>query len=77
MIHQMSTWSRKADMQEMSQIGVPANGELAFKPGGLHVMAMDLDDTLAAGGTAEVTLTFAGGDKASFPAQILAAGDAR
>ncbi len=39
-------------------------------------MAMDLADTLAAGGTTEVTLTFANGDKVSFDAEIVAAGDA-
>jgi hypothetical protein len=38
---------------------------------------MDLDETLAKGGTAEVTLDFENGDKAVFPAEILAAGDAR
>lgn len=77
MIHQMASRSRKVDMQELTQLGIPANGELEFKPGELHVMAMNLDDTLAKGGTAEVTLTFVGGDRASFPAEILAAGDAR
>jgi len=76
-IHQMGTWDRQPSMDELMQIGVPARGELVFKPGDLHVMAMDLDDTLAAGGNTEVTLTFAGGDKASFPAEVLAAGDAR
>ena len=41
----------------------------------MHVMAMELDDTLAAGGETEVTLTFVGGDKVSFPVEIRAAGD--
>ena len=47
------------------------------KPGGTHVMAMDLADTLAAGGETEVTVTFVGGDKVSFPAEVRAAGDER
>jgi hypothetical protein len=40
-------------------------------------MAMELGDTLSAGGSTEVTLTFEGGDKLSFPAAIKAAGDDR
>jgi hypothetical protein len=40
-------------------------------------MAMDLAETVAAGGEAEVTLTFVGGDKFSFPAEVRAAGDER
>ena len=52
-------------------------GMLDFKPGGLHVMAMDLDKSLAKGGTTEISLKFADGTRAVFPAEILAAGDAR
>ena len=40
-------------------------------------MAMDLDATLAKGSTTDVTLSFASGEKAVFPGEILAAGDAR
>jgi copper(I)-binding protein len=76
-IHQMGTWNNQPSMDEVMQIGVPANGTLEFKPGDLHVMAMELDETLAAGGTTEVTLHFMRGEKATFPAEILAAGDER
>ena len=76
-IHQMGTWNNQPSMDEVMQIGVPANGTLEFKPGDLHVMAMELDETLAAGGTAQVTLHFIRGDEVTFPAEILAAGDER
>lgn len=76
-MHQMGTWNKQPSMNEVMQIGVPAGGALEFKPGDLHVMAMELDDTLAAGGATEVTLTFVGGDEIAFPAEILAAGDER
>ena len=76
-IHQMGTWNNQPSMDEVMQIGVPAAGALEFKPGDLHVMAMELDETLAAGGSTEVTLNFVGGDRISFPAEILAAGDER
>ena len=74
MMHETSEWSRQVDMQELFQVPVPAGGETVFAPGGKHVMAFDLDDTLAAGGETEVTLTFTGGDKVSFPATLLAPG---
>jgi copper(I)-binding protein len=77
MIHQSTMTNGMSEMHEMAHAVVPAHGTLAFAPGGLHVMAMDLDDALAKGGTAEVTLDFENGDKAVFPAEILAAGDAR
>jgi copper(I)-binding protein len=76
-LHQMGTWNNEPSMDEIFQVDVPANGELAFEPGGLHVMANELGDTVTAGSTAEVTLTFVGGDKISFPAEVRAAGDER
>ena len=77
MIHQSTVANGMSEMHEMPHAVVPAKGVLAFAPGGLHVMAMDLDATLAKGGTTAVTLSFDNGDKAVFPAEILAAGDAR
>jgi copper(I)-binding protein len=77
MIHRTTTANGMSEMEMLSQVAVPAKGALAFEPGGLHVMAMDLDAALAKGGTTDVTLSFADGDKAVFPVEILAAGDAR
>jgi len=77
MIHQTTTANGMSGMQMMPTLAVPAKGDLTFKPGGLHLMAMELADTLAKGGTTDVTLTFESGDKAVFPVEILAAGDAR
>jgi copper(I)-binding protein len=64
-------------MQEALQEMVPAGETLKFEPGGAHVMAMNLADTVTAGSKAEVTLTFVGGDKITFPADVRAAGDER
>jgi periplasmic copper chaperone A len=77
MIHQSMKVAGMSEMHEMPGALVPAKGTLAFAPGGLHVMAIDLDDTLSKGGTTDVTLTFGSGEKKVFPAEILAAGDAR
>ena len=65
------------DMQMVLQQAVAPGSTSSFAPGGAHVMVMDIGDTVTAGGEAEVTLTFVGGDKASFPAEVRAAGDER
>ena len=65
------------DMQMIMQFTVPPNGGATFEPDGEHVMVMDLADTVVAGGETEVTATFVGGDKVSFPAAVRAAGDER
>lgn len=75
MLHQTSIWNNQVDMQEVFQVNVTTAEPLVFEPGGLHVMAMDLDESLVVGGETEVTLSFAGGDKASFPVEIRAAGE--
>ncbi|MFC3174449.1 copper chaperone PCu(A)C [Novosphingobium bradum] len=58
---------------EMGALADPTAGPgetLAFAPGGKHVMVMDLPAGLKPGGTVELTLTFADGDKLSAPLTI-------
>lgn len=72
----------KAEMHEtkdgamlpMPSLAIKAGETVAFAPGGKHVMAFDLTDKLAAGTSAEITLTFADGDKLSAPLKVEAAG---
>ncbi len=45
-------------MSMVARVPVPAGGELAFEPGGFHVMLMDLVAPLQDGSTFEVTLAF-------------------
>ncbi len=71
MLHDVSMIGGHTEMQEVKQMTVPARGELVLEPGGKHVMAMHLSDTLKPGSTTTVTLSFAGGEKATFPAEIL------
>jgi hypothetical protein len=61
-------------MSPLAQFDVKPAETVEFAPGGKHVMAFDLSDKLAAGGTAELTITFADGDKISAPLTIEAAG---
>lgn len=77
MLHMTIKDGDKASMKSMDQVDVAKGATVKFAPGGNHVMAMELDAALEAGDTTEVTLTFSDGDKVSFPASVLAAGDAR
>lgn len=45
-------------MKEVGQIDIPAGGSVQLKPGGYHIMLMDLAGPIAAGDTVPVTLTF-------------------
>lgn len=77
MLHTSSMEGNVASMKEMDQVPLAKGATVQFAQGGNHIMAMDLDAALAPGDTTEVTLTFADSDKVSFPADVLAAGDAR
>lgn len=57
-------------MAPVDHVDIDAGAAVAFAPGGLHVMAFDIADTLKAGGETELTLTFADGDKLSLPIKV-------
>ncbi len=77
MLHKSSTWNGQTSMEDVPQLPVAPGETISFAPGGLHVMAGDLAETIVAGGMTEVTLTFIRGDKVSFPVEVRAAGDDR
>lgn len=63
-------------MTAVASVEIPAGGTVAFTPGTYHVMVFDPDATLKPGGTTELTVTFADGDKLSMPLKIEAMGAA-
>ncbi|WP_231568331.1 copper chaperone PCu(A)C [Novosphingobium malaysiense] len=63
-------------MSAVDAVEIAPGETIAFEPGGYHVMAFDLADTLKAGNATELTLTFSGGDKLSMPLHIETMGDA-
>ena len=75
MLHRTETMEGMARMADMEELIVPAGKTVSLRPGEMHVMAMDLDPTLAAGTETEATVIFKSGDKASFPVLIRGAGD--
>ena len=50
--------SGNASMKEQENVPVTTRGQVNFKPGGLHVMLMDLKQDLKPGDKLSVTLTF-------------------
>ncbi|MFC4124549.1 copper chaperone PCu(A)C [Nocardia rhizosphaerae] len=51
-------------------ITIPAKGEAVLKPGGEHLMFMDLTEPLRTGGETTLTLTFADGSSTVVTAQV-------
>ena len=76
-MHDTMEWSGEMTMGEMGPMTVEAGDTVAFEPGGMHVMAFDLDPSLEPGGTTAMTLTVAGGKTVTADVQIVAAGDDR
>lgn len=48
-------------MRHVAHVRVPAKGELAFEPGGYHIMLMDLSRSLESGSAFELTFEFDNG----------------
>ena len=77
MLHETAEWNKEMVMGEMGPPMLQPGDKIVFEPGGKHVMAFDLEPSLEAGGTTEMTLTVAGGKSMTAPVSIVGAGDER
>jgi periplasmic copper chaperone A len=66
--------TRDGAMSPVDRVEVGPGSMVKFAPGGLHVMAFELDPKLTAGGTTDLAVTFADGTKAALPLKLVAAG---
>lgn len=57
-------------MREVPSIGVPAGETVELKPGGLHIMLLDVRRVIEPGETIEVTLTFESGEEIVTTAEV-------
>ncbi len=73
-IHETNMVDGKMTMAPVESIELQPGEALNFQPGGYHVMLFDMDATIAPGGSADVTITFEDGDKASIQAPVTGAG---
>lgn len=58
-LHEMAMEGNVMKMRQVKDIAVPANGAVELKPGGLHLMFMNIKSPLTAGETVPVKLKFA------------------
>ncbi|WP_066556354.1 copper chaperone PCu(A)C [Croceicoccus bisphenolivorans] len=73
-MHETSETGGAMTMAKVDEVSLQPGELLSFQPGGYHVMLFDMDATIAPGGTADLTITFDNGDKASIPARVVGAG---
>lgn len=77
-LHEMHMENNVMRMREIPFLDIPANKTVELKPGGYHVMLMDLKGQAKAGESFPLTLTFEGKNKKretiEIKAQILAMG---
>ena len=58
-LHEMAMEGNVMKMRQVKDIAVPAGGSVELKPGGLHLMLMNIKAPLAAGESVPVKLKFA------------------
>ena len=58
-LHEMAMDGNVMRMRQVKDIALPANGAVELKPGGLHLMFMNIKAPLTAGETVPVKLKFA------------------
>ncbi len=61
-IHEMAMVNDVMKMRQVPALDLPAGKSVALKPGGYHLMLMDLKQALPAGSTVPVTLVIEGAD---------------
>ncbi|MBU3628632.1 copper chaperone PCu(A)C [Polynucleobacter sp. AP-Reno-20A-A9] len=75
-IHEMAMEGNVMKMRQVKDIAVPAGGAVELKPGGLHLMFLNIKAPLAAGETIPVKLRFAkaGDVEVKMPVNAMGAG---
>jgi hypothetical protein len=57
-------------MRQIEKIDIPARGDVLLKPGGLHVMLIDLNEELKEGANVSITLIFEDGSRNEIQAPV-------
>jgi copper(I)-binding protein/mono/diheme cytochrome c family protein len=69
-VHEMKTVKGSMRMNELSNLRIPARGEVQMRPGGKHLMLMGPRQHLKAGISIELTLTFGSGLQQKFTVPV-------
>jgi copper(I)-binding protein len=76
-VHDTMEYNFEMAMSESGPVALPGGTSKTFEPGGLHIMAFELDEGIKPGDSVEVTLKISGGKTHKFDAEVRAAGDDR
>jgi periplasmic copper chaperone A len=69
-VHEMKMEGDVMKMRAVPVLDIPAGGTVELKPGGYHLMLMDLKQALPVGGTVPVTLMFKDGKGAESRVEV-------
>ena len=71
-VHEMAMVDGLMTMRELTGLVIPANGQIQFQPGGMHLMLMGPRQNLASGQQINMTLTFKSGIKQTVTVKVAA-----
>ena len=74
-LHRSMKAGDMASMQRVDGVDVPAQGTIAFAPGGYHVMLFGIGARVKPGDTLPLVARFAKGDPMEVSAKVVGAGD--
>ena len=74
-MHQSMSAGGMATMKPLDHLAIPANTDVAFAPGGRHVMLFDVNPGIKPGRAINLVFTFANGDRIPLDADVIGAGD--
>ncbi len=71
-VHEMATVDGLMEMREVTDLVIPAHGQIHFEPGGKHLMLMGPREHVTTGQKIDMTLTFKSGRKQTLSVQVAA-----
>jgi copper(I)-binding protein/cytochrome oxidase Cu insertion factor (SCO1/SenC/PrrC family) len=71
-VHEMATVDGLMEMREVTDLVIPAHGQIHFEPGGKHLMLMGPREQVTTGQKIDMTLTFKSGRKQTLSVQVAA-----
>ena len=71
-VHEMVTVDGMMEMNEVTDMVIPAKGQIHFEPGGKHLMLIGPKQHLAKGEKVDMTLTFKSGKKQTVSVKVAA-----
>ena len=71
-VHEMATVDGLMEMRRVTDLVIPASGQVQFEPGGKHLMMLGPKERLSVGQKVDMTLTFKSGKKQTVSVKVAA-----